>query len=335
MAIATLTSADGASLGLGSLPHRDVDVAVRVALDATTIPTIPTLPKRSPAEGIVAQAVVGIDGVSVGQYGAISVDAARVDPLAPMRIDLDHDAFAAFRAFLDAAPRDLDAVKWQFVGPVTLGGALMRAGVPEHVAFDVATRAVRSHVQMLLDTVAERLPEAVQVVFIDEPDLGDLADPDFVLPPDVAIDLVSAALAAVETRAVSGLHVCGDIDLPSLLAAGAQVMSLPVRPALVDHAGQLAAFLARGGVIAWGAVLTGGPVPTSVERPWRELTALWCQLVERGIDPVVLRRQCLITPECGLGPHAPAVVDRVHRLVREIGTRVREQLEGSRFVLGA
>jgi hypothetical protein len=333
--MATLERLDGATLGVGSLPYRDLDQAIDVALAATTIPTIPTLPKRSTAEGVVAQSMVGIEGVSVGQYGAISVDAPSIDAFTPVRTDLGHDAFAAFRRFLERAPRDLPAVKWQLVGPVTLGTALVRAGVDELEAFDVAVRAVRQHIHHLVDAVAEVLPDTIQVVFVDEPDLVDLDDPDFVLPPDVAIDLVSGALAAIETSAVSGLHVCGDTLLPTLLTAGAQILSVPVRPSVADSAGQLREFLDRGGVIAWGAVLTGGPVPTSVERPWRELTSLWCQLVERGLDPVVLRRQCLLTPECGLGVHAPAVVDRVHRLLDELRGRVHDQAAGSRFVLGA
>ena len=37
------------------------------------LPAIPTLPKRSPAESMVAQAVLGIRGITVGQYGIASL----------------------------------------------------------------------------------------------------------------------------------------------------------------------------------------------------------------------------------------------------------------------
>ncbi len=46
-----------------------------------------------------------------------------------------------FRAFLDLAGKirlDGAAVKWQFVGPVTLGVALHRAGLDREPAFDLA-----------------------------------------------------------------------------------------------------------------------------------------------------------------------------------------------------
>ena len=62
----------GASMAVGSLPHRDANRAAEFAWTSTAIPTLPTLPRRSPAEGMIAQALVGIDGVTVGQYGGIS-----------------------------------------------------------------------------------------------------------------------------------------------------------------------------------------------------------------------------------------------------------------------
>ena len=35
-------------------------------------------------------------------------------------------------------------------------------------------------------------------------------------------------------------------------------------------------------------------------RFWRQLSAQWCELVQNGCDPVLLRRQALVTPVCGL-----------------------------------
>ncbi|MFZ4811029.1 MAG: hypothetical protein ACOYL9_06775 [Ilumatobacteraceae bacterium] len=331
---------NGMTVGMGSLPHRDLDAAVEFALRASTVATVPSLPRRSPAEGLIAQAVVGIDGVSLGQYGSISVDAARLDPSRVVHTDLGHEAFEAFRAFLAAAPAHAEPgrpmrVKWQLVGPVTLGTALARAGVSADDAFEIAVLAVRAHLQHLLDAVDLALPGCEQLVFVDEPDLTDLTDPAFPIAPDTAIDLVSGALAAIETRAASGLSVGPTADWASMIAAGPKVLCVPVQSSIVEAAGHLAAFLERGGVIAWGAVHTDGPIATTAERPWRQLSDLWCQLVERGCDQIALRQQCMITPAGGLGSHTPAVAERVMRVADEIGRRVRDQATASRFVLGA
>ncbi len=341
--MAALRIANGVTVGIGSLPHRDLDAGIRFALDATAIPTVPSLPRRSPAEGLIVQAMLGIEGVTVGQYGAISVDLNGIDPFADVSTDLQHDAFAGFRRFLELAAEHhvdpesgpLEAIKWQLVGPVTLGLAFLRAGVPVHDAFAVSVRAVRAHVHHLLDAVESALPGCRQLVFIDEPDMVDLTDANFPIAPDTAIDLVSGALAAIESRGLSGLHVCGDADWASLIGAGPQILSIPVDTSIVEAAGYLQQFLVRGGIVAWGAVHTDGPISTTVERPWRQLTQLWCQLVERGCDHVLLRTQCLITPECGLGMLSPSVAERVHRITGEVGRRVHDQATATRFVLGA
>jgi len=309
--------------------------AATFSVEASELPAIPSLPKRSPAEGMIAQALVGMQGITVGQYGSIAVDIHRVDPMATVTTDLHDDAFGGFRAFLDTASDRCGPVKWQFVGPVTLGLAMIRIGVPPSVAFEASVRAVRAHVQHLLAEVAAALPTTQQVVFIDEPSLGELMQPGFPIAPDTAIDLVSGALAVIEPAALAGLHVCADSDIASQLAAGPSVLSVPVGASLVDAAGYLISFLEGGGTIAWGAVPTSGPIPTSAERPWRHLTELWCQLVERGADPTQLRERSVITPACGLGLHSPAIADRVYRITREIGRRVRDQAAASRYVLGA
>lgn len=332
----------GTATSIGSLPHRDAAAAAAFSL-SLPLPTIPTLPKRSPAEGMIVQAMVGVRGFTVGQYGSIGIDTHRIDPMVPVVTDLAHDAFGGFRAFLaaadavqrqtpGAAPR---AVKWQFVGPVTLGLAMLRAGVASHDAFETAVRAVRDHIQNLLGIVAAAMPNAAQIVFVDEPSLGELMQPGFPIAPDTAIDLVSGALAAIEPLAVAGLHVCADTDIATHLATGPQVLSVPVRAGLAESAGYLIRFLESGGWIAWGAVPTSGPIPTSADRPWRALSALWCRLVERGADPVLLRSQALITPECGLGLHTVAVAEHVHRLTAEVARRVADQAAATRFVLGA
>ncbi len=284
---------------------------------------------------MIPQALVGLAGITVGQYGSIAFDATSFDPDAPVVTDLHHDAFGGWRAFIAAAAGRSGPVKWQFVGPVTLGLALVRAGLSSDVAFQVSGRAVRCRIRQLVDHVAEVLPGCRQVVFIDEPTLDELMGAKFPIAPDTAIDLVSAALAAIEPVAVTGLHVYATADIASIVAIGPDVLSVPVDLRLLESAGYLAGFLNDGGTIAWGAVSTDGPIPTSAERPWRKLSELWCELVQRGADPAQLRRQSIITPGCGLGMHTPAVAERVHRLAAEISGRVRDQAAATRFSLGA
>ena len=320
----------GLATGIGALPHLDAVAAARFVLDEMEMPAIPMLPRRSPAEASIALALVGMRGITIGQYGSISVDVHALDASAPVITDLAADPFVGFRTFLAESvawqrerDRTIRYLKWQFVGPVTLGLTLIRAGVDEGVAFDVAVHAVRARVEFLIDAVATVLPEVEQVVMIEEPALRDVLQPGFPLALDAALDLVSGAMAMVERRATSGLHVCGLADVPMQLAAGPAVLSLPVRHEVLSSAGYLDRYLQGGGYIAWGVVATTGPLSASADRPLRQLMALWGQLAEQGVDTGRLHRQALITPECGLAAHSPAVAHRVHRLVAEVAQRVR------------
>jgi hypothetical protein len=325
-----------APTGIGSLPHRDPAKAAAFTLTTLPeLPAVPSLPRRSPAEGMIAQAAVGIPGITIGQYGSLAVDPQRADPKAPVETDLDHGGYEGMKAFLDAAdPARTSVVKWQIVGPVTLGLTLVRAGVRARAAFDLATRAVQSHIDAIHQRIAAALPNATQLVFLDEPMLTDLQTAEFPLKPDRAIDHVSGVLAMIESFGVSGVHCCGHGDWASILASGPDVLSLPAEPALVDVAGYLAEFLDNGGWIAWGVIPTDRPIPMSLERPWREVRAVWCSLVSHGCDPARLLQQALMTPACGLFNHAEGVTNRVFRLLRGISDRVRDEATAKRLAAG-
>jgi hypothetical protein len=329
---------DGRSVGIGSLPHRDADAAAAFALAELDVPTVPTLPKRSPAESRVAQAIVGLPGVSLGQYGSVLVDPAHLTDDRPVVTDLDHDAFGGLRAFLARAAavgHDGQPVKWQFVGPVTLGVALQRAGLPATVAFPLAGRAVRAHLASLAAAVTAALPSSPQMAILDEPSFAELMRTDFPIPPDEAVDLMSTAMAALPAGVVAGVHCSGPCDVATMLAAGPRVISVPVAGELVEWAGYLTRFVEEGGVVVWGAVTTDGPVASSPERPWRTLSDLWCALVRRGCDPVTLRRQSLVSTTGGLVGHSVSMARRLARLTAAVAARVKDQATAARFSLGA
>jgi hypothetical protein len=320
----------GVATAVGSLPHRDADAAAAFVLDLLPdLPAVPSLPSRSPAERILAHGLVGVRGVTIDDGGDVRLDVDRLDPLAAVTLDLDHDSFGGLRAFLRAAAGREDPVKWQVVGPVTLGLALARRGAPPALAFDVAVRAIREHLRTVRGWVAEALPGCTQIAVIDEPGFSGVMDPGFPVPPDTAIDLASGALAAIEQYAVMGVHCCGPGDWAAIAATGPTVLSVPAEPALVAVSGLLSAFLDGGGWIAWGAVPTDRPVGTSSERHWRALSDVWDLLERQGCDATRLRQQALVTPACGLGLHDVAQAAAVLRMTAEIGERVQEQATGS------
>lgn len=336
----------GATFGIGSLPHRSVSEALDFVWTSTDIPTIPSLPRLNPAEGMIAQALVGIEGVSVGQYGGISVDVSQLDVGQFVTTDLSSESYGAFEQFLatfQQRNRGVDVVKWQFVGPITLGAQLLRLGLDADVAFPLALQAVRSHVLALENEVARHCGDITQIIMLDEPSLAEAVEPGFILDGEAVIDLISGALAAVEQRHISGVHSCSHIDWGTLLSTGARVLSVPV-PSVNDEvamaemlvaASRISDHLEHGGRIAWGAVRTDGPIAISAERSWKSIVEVMCALVKSGVDPVILRRNSFVTPACGLATHSDGVAERVFAHAREVSVKVAEQATASRLTLGS
>ena len=284
----------------------------------------------------MAQAADGIQGVSVHDDGTLDLDLSLVDPEAPLRdLDFAGDAYGGLRAFLTAVADRDGPIKASLTGPVTLGVALHAAGLDADLAFAVAGSAVRRRAAALVDHLLQRVPQAELVVFIDEPAMACLTEQGFPIGPTEGVDLVSGALAAVEHLAVTGLHCCAPADYRLLLGAGPRILSIPVDGGIERHAGLLGDHLDRGGWVAWGAVPTDGPVGPTVERLWRRLCALWCELSAEGCDPVLLRTNAIITPVCGLAHHGITQAEQVMDLTSRLASRLQDQAVGVRLAAGA
>ncbi len=327
--------ANGASIGVGSLPHTDAAAAAAFSIGEFEIATVPTLPRRSPEAGMLAQAASMIAGVALNDDQlAIDGDLA-VESLPTIT---EHDAFADLGSFLDLGAKvrlDGAPVKWQFVGPVTLGRALVEAGASPDEAFAVASAVVADVVPKIEAAVGEALPNSPQLVLFDEPWLVELMTEDFPIAPDQAIDVLSSAMAVPSTDTVKGVHCCGPFDVATVTAAGPQVISMPVDDGALGAAGYLAEFVDSGGVVAWGVVPTGGPVADHSHRWWRRLSDLWCALVQRGCDPVQLRQHSLVSTECGLAGHTVSVARTLTRQTGDVSRHVRDQAAATRLTLGA
>lgn len=324
--------------GIGSLPYTDVTEAVEAVLDLTPeLPAAPQLPARTPAEAMVTQILRGVPGVTIGRDGSVKVaDARRLalpDPSAP----LDRRAWGGTLAFLDAVAARRGPIKLQLAGPVTVGIALDRAGVPTDQAFDVAAAAVDQRARALVDQAKASAPHVPLVVVFDEPGLVLAAKNRLPVSLTAATDLLSGRLAALGSAgaAVAGVHCCGPTDWTIVFDAGPDLVSLPVEAAAALDGGALAAFLDRDGLVIWGAIPTDRPLGQRDDIYWRRLSEVWCELSRLGSDPMQLRTQGLISPACGLGRHAPNQVAQVFRLVRTIAERVQDQTMAARLSAGA
>ncbi len=325
----------GAATAIGSLPHRDAHAAAALVLRCLPrLPAVPELPNRDPRESMIARFATGLPEVVAAPDGSISVLGLDCD--SPVDARFDDERHAGFLTFLEVAaaqPRPPAFVKVQLAGPLTLGVALTRAGMPHGRAFVRAVECARTWARALEARVRDELPGAEVMTFFDEPALVLWRTDDALLDRETATDLLSAALAA--PSGVTGVHVCGAGDVRLALDAGPDVLALDVGTLELDDAFALSRFLEADGWVAWGTVPTDRPVGESASPLWKALIEAWCELTRRGCDPVRLRNQALSTPTCGLAGHGITQAEHAMRLAREIGARVHDQAAATRLTVGA
>ena len=156
------------------------------------------------------------------------------------------------------------------------------------------------------------------------------------LGAEATIDLLSTGLAALEGVAVTGVHCCGPTDLRLVVAAGPDILAIPAEDDVVlPVANLLTSHIERGGWVAWGAIPTSKPLGTDADRLWRKLSLLWCDLVQAGADPTLLRARALVTPACGLAGHGVSQAARALRMTKTLSDRVADQAAATRLSVGA
>ena len=325
-----------AATAVGSLPHVDPAAAVALTLELLpTLPAAPQLPRRHPAEGMLAQAVDGMAGVSTTTDGRLAVDPAVFDPERPVESGFAGEGWIGLHAFLGAARGRRGPVKLQLTGPVTLGVALADAGIPHALAFRAAAAAVTARARALVALAHDAQPTCGLVVVLDEPGLTAWGTPRLPLKGDDVVDLLSGGLASLGSDVVTGVHCCGAIDWKLVTTAGPDIVSAPVGRDLVEAAPALGAFLERGGLVAWGVVPTDGPIGDDPDPLWRRLADLWCDMTRGGCDPIRLRQQALLTPACGLANHDPRQAAHILDLTMGVAERVHSQAVAIRMSVGA
>ena len=338
----------GLATSIGSVPCDTPQAASEVAFAANrTFPTVPVLAAHS--SSLLAQAVHGIPGVEVQPPGLLRLaDPDDTDVGAGVSLDAiaaTGAPFAATTEFLSrcAAERDEPGrigVRVGLLGPVTLALSLRAAGVPTAHAVDLARAVVARRAAALLAATRAASPDAVVLVCASEPGLVGAMHPTFPLAPSEVAGALGDVVTALDAHPdagdlLIGVHVPGRTNWEAILSTGVSVISAPADAGVVGWSSQLADFLDRGGRIAWGAVPVDQPLGTSEELLWRRLSALWCELVGAGMDPLLLRSRSLISPVDGLGHFGLTQAERLYELVDSISLRVRRQAIGARLSLGA
>jgi hypothetical protein len=341
---------------IGSLPHREPKPALDlIEQNLDLIPHWPQLPLRGPQEGFVRQYLYPLlqtgllewEGEKIrfatgaddwpdrlAAFYALYLAVEEGDDDALQQFAIPPEAASGFYAFLERTAAGMGKARYlkgQVVGPLTAAFQLTdAAGRPAYYDEQLRDVVVKSlALQGRWQGEALRRPGLKTVIFVDEPGVSIYGQSTYIT---VTREMIREDLDAVvdgihAAGALAGIHSCAAVDWSILMETRAEVLSLDAYDyfdSLLPFRAELAEFLARGRVVAWGIVPTSErAAEESVESLVERLERYWAQLCDRGITREQLCRQALVTPSCGTGTLSVELAERIYNLTAGVSEALR------------
>jgi methionine synthase II (cobalamin-independent) len=291
------------------------------------------------AEGFPALRAGGGDGdpvVDTGDGGLEEIEAfyAKVLSEDPGQFAVSPERAPGFYAFEDALvqspPPELQYVKGHVTGPVTLCSSLKDPQGREILHDETFREAAAALVAQKAVWQARRLATfgVPVVIFLDEPVMEVYGSAYSTLNREIVLSLWEPALDALgKEGALVGIHCCGNTDWGLLFESEADIVNFDAYHFLEKmllYPEEASRHLGRGGVLAWGVVPTTDEARSHSASSLSRLLDSWIRrFVDAGLDEDLLRRQCLITPACGMGALERDLSERVLDLLPELSKAFR------------
>jgi hypothetical protein len=336
------------SFALGSVPFPDARVAWNTVLRRfPQIPTWPQLPRKTHLENMYTQFSERFPGV-VLDHERIFVDRQKdLDGdleklyLAYLEDDLEYGhTSATFAAGLEllrqgavVLPQPPLALKGQVTGPISWGLTIVDQNQRPILYDDVLADAVGKHLRLKAAWQERELHRlALQTILcIDEPYLASFGSAFVSLGREQVIGLLEEVFAGL--HGIKAVHCCGNTDWSLLLNTSVDILSLDAydyAETVALYPQDVAHFLARGGIIAWGIVPAGVAARTeTVESLVQKLHEALDRLVEKGISRDALLQAGLVTPSCGTGALPPELAERIFELTAGVSAEMRRRYVSS------
>jgi len=329
---------------LGSLPLSNVIEAWDWTLKyLPQIPVWPQLPKRSYQENMYVQFSENFPGVVIDPAAErIYVDRTQdLDRdlerlyLAYLQNDLEYGRLSPQYAaglhhllntegLLQAAPV---AIKGQVTGPISWGLVVTDQNRRPLLYDEVMADAVAKHLRLKAAWQEQQLSAIAPqtIIFVDEPYMSSFGSAFVSLSRHQVITLLEEVFAGI--RGLKGVHCCGNTDWSVLLDTSVDILSLDAyqyAESLALYPDAVAAFLDRGGIIAWGIVpaspdVEGETTESLLERLHRAMDLL----VKKGISQDKLLAAGLVTPSCGTGSLDRHTAERILELTAAVSAQMR------------
>jgi len=328
-----------ATTAMGIMPHTNIDEAISLAL-SLDIPFFPELPKISFYEDMYAQASQNFPGIIIDlekEKISLDIDVFLAELLNflekaednPEVFDLTDPFSLTYEQFLRQDLAHYPAVRGQLIGPISYGLKIADKNLTPILYNDEVKEFLFYFFARKTNLMYQKLRQKNNQAFIwfDEPGLEFIFNSFSGYPNQKAHSEYLTFLSQIEGP--KGVHLCGNPDWSFLLTMPLDILSLDVfsnGPIFRLYTGEIASFLDRGGIIAWGIVPTWEGVAekenaTSLFLLMKELIE---NLISRGIDRKKLINQSVLSPaRCSLVNKDETLVTRAFQVTNQVRDMLR------------
>ena len=315
--------------GIGSVPFFDIrETCLHILKTCPEMPFWPQFVKRSPLEDMRIQYSEGLPLIELAEDHKGLTIASR-EPEAELVRFYDKyladevDAFAISRPYAPGLYEMIDLIrenpepfgpfiKGQSTGPVTFAASLKHGDGkpilhhPDLLDAVVRGLAIRALWQVEMLAKSGKRP----IIFLDEPGLSGFGSAFSAIERHEVIRLLKEVIDYLKekTRALIGIHCCGNTDWPMILETGTHIVSFDAfsyMDTFLLYPEAISDFMEKGGMIAWGIVPTSEFTgEETVDVLFSKLQKGLNSLAGWGLDPDMTAAQSLLTPSCGMGTMA-------------------------------
>lgn len=340
---------DCATIAIGTLPHTDPAAAVEFMIEHhPDCPSWPQLPRADFREGMYIQYSEGMPAavIDTGRQSIHFDSEAAPSAMAEFyELYLEGGAdFCAitpefargFRPFLDRlAETGARFVKGQVTGPASFGLTVTdEAGKPVlyHAdLFEAMVKALALKGRWQVEQFRGAAPDLQPIMFYDEPYLTQVGSALISLPPEQVVANLDECYAAID--GYTGIHVCGGTDWGLLMSTTVDILHFDASEhsqEFLIYAKELAGFIERGGMIAWGIVPTS---QTVLEKDAAGMADEVLRQAEKvagfcgsGYGTGEVLRRSFISEACGTGTLTLPLAERCYSLADEVSRVLRDQI---------
>lgn len=340
-----------AALAIGSVPHTDPRQAVDLMLKyKPEVPSWPQLPQADFRENMNAQFAECMPAAVIDETGRrIYFDTERApQDMADFyeRYLADEVDFCALgaghaRGFYEFISRELPSqarfIKGQVTGPASFGLTVTdQDGKPilYHAdLFEAIVKALALKGRWQVERFAAAAPGLQPVIFFDEPYLTQMGSALISLPPEQITASLNECYRAVADRALTGTHVCGGTDWGLLAATEVDILHFDAAAhsrQFLLYEKEIAAFMERGGLLAWGIVPNDETVhdldPASLAADVIRGAEKVASFGPSGLGAGDVLARSFVSEACGTGSLTPDLAEKCFSLTLSVSGVIQTQL---------